>query len=65
LYDEITDDETGDIKGYKKVPSEHPIIIEASTKAELQEHANRYQYCHQRMKIIRKLPDGNQLQNVQ
>ena len=45
--------------GYKKVPSEHPIIIEAANESDLAEHAARYKFCHQRMKVVRKIDDGD------
>ena len=59
LYEEVTSDETGEVTGYKKVPSEHPIIIEAANKSDLAEHAARYEFCHQRMKVVRKIDDGD------
>lgn len=58
LYEEDTYEETGEFKGWKKVPSDKPIIIEAASKADLDEHAQRFALCHQKMKIVRKLDDG-------
>lgn len=55
IYDEVTDDNTGDHKGWTKVLSEKPIIIEASCKKDLDEYASRLAFCHQRMKIVRCL----------
>lgn len=46
LYEEQTSDETGDVVGYRKMPSEHPIIVEAASKADFQELAQRYRLCH-------------------
>lgn len=59
LYDEVTSDETGEPTGqWKKVITEQPIIIEAASKADLAEHAQRFALLHQRMKIVRKVSDG-------
>ena len=55
IYDEVTDDNTGDHKGWTKMLSEKPIIIEASCKKDLDEYASRLAFCHQRMKIVRCL----------
>ena len=57
LYEEETFEETGEFKGWRKVPSDKPIIIEAASKADLDEHARRFAFCHQRMQIVRKLDD--------
>lgn len=57
IYDEVTDDNTGDHKGWTKVLSEKPIIIEASCKRDLDEYASRLAFCHQRMKIVRCLDE--------
>lgn len=57
IYDEVTDDDTGNHKGWTKVLSEKPIVIEASCKKDLDEYASRLAFCHQRMKIVRCLSD--------
>lgn len=62
LYDEVQVGENIDNIQLQKVIMEHPIIIEAANKKELDEHAARFKLCKQRMKIVRVLDDaGNQV----
>lgn len=55
LYDEIFDDKTGQTQ-YRRVIYDNPIIISASNKKELDEHAARFKICGQIMKIVREIP---------
>lgn len=57
LFDEVIDDKTGQIQ-YRRVQYDQPIIIEASNKKELDEHAARFRICNQVMKIVREIPSN-------
>lgn len=62
LYDEIQVGDNIDNIQLQKVIMEHPVIIEAANKKELDEHAARFKLCKQRMKIVRVLDEaGNQI----
>ena len=60
VYDEIQVGENIDNIQLQKVVMEHPVIIEAGSKKELDDIAAKFKLCKQRMKIIRVLDDdGN------
>ena len=60
VYDEIQVGENIDNIQLQKVVMEHPVIIEAGSKKELDDIAAKFKLCKQRMKIVRVLDDdGN------
>ena len=60
VYDEIQVGENIDNIQLQKVIMEHPVIIEAGSKKELDDIAAKFKLCKQRMKIVRVLDDdGN------
>ena len=62
VYDEIQVGENIDNIQLQKVVMEHPVIIEAGSKKELDDIAAKFKLCKQRMKIVRVLDnDGNSI----
>ena len=60
VYDEIQVGENIDNIQLQKVVMEHPVIIEAGSKKELDDIAAKFKLCKQRIKIVRVLDDdGN------
>ena len=60
VYDEIQVGENINNIQLQKVVMEHPVIIEAGSKKELDDIAAKFKLCKQRMKIVRVLDDdGN------
>ena len=63
VYDEIQVGENINNIQLQKVVMEHPVIIEAGSKKELDDIAAKFKLCKQRMKIVRVLDnDGNSIQ---
>ena len=58
VYDEIQVGENINNIQLQKVVMEHPVIIEAGSKKELDDIAAKFKLCKQRMKIVRVLDDG-------
>ena len=58
VYDEIQVGENIDNIQLQKVVMEHPVIIEAGSKKELDDIAAKFKLCKQRMKIVRVLDDN-------
>ena len=62
VYDEIQVGENINNIQLQKVVMEHPVIIEAGSKKELDDIAAKFKLCKQRMKIVRVLDnDGNSI----
>lgn len=59
VYDEIQVGENIDNIQLQKVVMEHPVIIEAGSKKELDDIAEKFKLCKQRMKIVRVLDDDD------
>lgn len=58
IYDEIQVGENINNIQLQKVVMEHPAIIEAGSKKELDDIAAKFKLCKQRMKIVRVLDDN-------
>lgn len=55
LYEEVTNDNTGEVTSFKKVKTDEPIYITANSSAELKSYAQKFAVCGQRMKIVREI----------